>query len=54
MLMHPDLFSFDLRHQVRETYRFLYTYEASESDIDEILQTSLNGGSAGYDVFTRR
>jgi iron complex transport system substrate-binding protein len=54
MLVHPDRFNFDLRRQVRETYRFLYNYEVTESDLDEILQMSLNSASAGYGVFARR
>jgi iron complex transport system substrate-binding protein len=54
MLIHPNRFQFDLRRQVRQTYQFLYRYEVTDTEIDEILQTSLNRASAGYDVFARR
>jgi iron complex transport system substrate-binding protein len=54
MLMHPDRFRFDLRQQVRETYRFLYRYDVTNADIDEILQMPINRASAGYDAFAGR
>ncbi len=54
MLMHPDRFHFDLRGHIREAYQFLYRYDVTDADIDEILQTPLNRASAGYDVFARR
>jgi iron complex transport system substrate-binding protein len=53
-LMHPDRFRFDLRQQVRETYRFLYRYGVTNAEIDEILQMSINRASAGYDTFAGR
>jgi len=54
MLMHPDRFHFDLRHRVRDAYQFLYRYDVTNADIDEILQMSLNRASTGYDVFAHR
>jgi iron complex transport system substrate-binding protein len=51
MLLHPERARFDLRGSMRETYRFLYRYELTDADIDEILQMLLNGSMRGYATF---
>jgi iron complex transport system substrate-binding protein len=53
MLIQPDIFRFDLRREMREGYRFLYNYDLTDDEIDEILQMKLNQRSAGYDRFKR-
>jgi iron complex transport system substrate-binding protein len=53
MLLHPEHARFDLRGSMRETYRFLYRYELTDADIDEILQMPLNASMTGYAAFTR-
>jgi iron complex transport system substrate-binding protein len=54
MLMHPGRFHFDLRQHARDVYRFLYSYDLTDTDFEQILQMPLNHASAGYDVFSRR
>lgn len=41
----------DLRSEMRKEYRFLYGYDLTSSDIDEILVKKLNSLSRGYDAF---
>jgi iron complex transport system substrate-binding protein len=53
MLLHPERARFDLRGSTRETYRFLYHYELTDADIDEILQMPLNALMGGYAAFAR-
>jgi iron complex transport system substrate-binding protein len=53
MLIQPDIFRFDLRREMREGYRFLYNYDLTDDEIDEILHMKLNQRSAGYDRFKR-
>ncbi|MGH9204683.1 MAG: ABC transporter substrate-binding protein, partial [Vicinamibacterales bacterium] len=47
MLLHPERARFDLRGSMRETYRFLYRYELTDADIDEILHMLLNASMTG-------
>ena len=53
MLLHPERARFDLRGSMRDTYRFLYRYELTDAEIDEILQVPLNGSMRGYAAFAR-
>lgn len=53
MLLHPERARFDLRGSMRDTYRFLYRYELTDADIDEILQVRLNALMEGYAASTR-
>ena len=53
MLLHPERARFDLRSAMRETYRFLYRYELTDTDIDEILQMPFNASMQHYAAFTR-
>ena len=46
----PDV-NHELRQRIRETYRTLYAYDVTDSDVDRILQMPANSGSAGYDAF---
>jgi iron complex transport system substrate-binding protein len=43
--------SFDLRKEMRNEYRFLYGYDLTSSDIDDILIKKANALSRGYDAF---
>jgi len=54
MVMHPGRFDFDLRADMRETYRFLYNHELTDAEIDEILHMGLNASMAGYERFAKR
>lgn len=53
MLLHPERAHFDLRGSMRTAYRFLYRYELTDTDIDEILQMSHNAAMEGYAAFAR-
>lgn len=50
-VLFPETADFDLRSEMKEHYEFLYGYEISDTQIDEILRFELNGEAAGYDVF---
>jgi iron complex transport system substrate-binding protein len=53
-LVHPEVFRYDLRAEMRAAYRTLYNYDLTDADIDRILWLDVNRTSAGYDVFARR
>lgn len=51
ILLHPDLFDYDLRAEMRAAYRVLYDHELTDADIDEILWMDMQGGQANYARF---
>lgn len=53
-LLHPDVFDYDLRAEMRDAYRVLYQYELTDADIDEILWMEMQGGMAHYGQFAAR
>jgi iron complex transport system substrate-binding protein len=50
-LLHPDLFDFDLRAEMRDAYKVLYNYDLTDEDIDGIIWTGFQGDGFGYDQF---
>ncbi|MET3599710.1 ABC transporter substrate-binding protein [Martelella mangrovi] len=50
-ILHPDVFDYDLRAEMKDAYAKIYDYDLSEEDIDGILWTDLNEGAANYDQF---
>ncbi len=50
-IVHPELFDFDLRAEMKSAYKTLYAYELSEADIDSILWMDMQGDAANYDAF---
>ena len=50
-LLHPDLFNYDLRQEIRDFYQEMYDYDLSEEQIDNILHCDVNSVSAGYEAF---
>ena len=50
-LLHPDLFDYDLRAEMRAAYQVLYGHDLSDADIDEILWMDMQGGQANYAQF---
>ena len=50
-LMHPDIFQYDLRSEMKKAYRTLYGYDLTEEDIDGILWIGMQGDAAGYAQF---
>jgi iron complex transport system substrate-binding protein len=49
---HPDLKVGPIRPQIVSTYQFLYGKTPTAAQMDSILQTQGNAGSAGYGVFS--
>ncbi|MDG3043006.1 ABC transporter substrate-binding protein [Roseicyclus marinus] len=50
-LLHPDLFDYDLRAEMRAAYRVLYDHDLTDAEIDEILWMDMQGGQANYAQF---
>ncbi|MCC5958477.1 MAG: ABC transporter substrate-binding protein [Rhodobacteraceae bacterium] len=50
-LLHPDVFDYDLRAEMRTAYQVLYGHDLSDADIDEILWMDMQGGQANYAQF---
>lgn len=50
-LLHPDLFDYDLRAEMRDAYKVLYDYTLTDADIDGIIWTGFQGDAYGYDQF---
>jgi iron complex transport system substrate-binding protein len=50
-LLHPDVFNYDVRAEMKTAYKTLYNYELSDADIDGILWMAQQGDAAGYDRF---
>ena len=44
----PEAGAGQLRAQMHDDYRFLYNYDLTDADVDRILWTDLNAGSANY------
>jgi len=53
-LLHPDVFSYDLRAEMKKDYRSLYGYELTEEDIDGILWIARQGDATAYEQFKVR
>ena len=53
-VLHPDIFDFDIRAEIKEWYPKLYGHMPSEEQIDKILQMDMNSGSAGYEQFAAK
>ncbi len=51
MLTHPDRFSWDLRADIVKAYKFLYSQEPTQQDIDDILRMPMNATAANYGRF---
>lgn len=50
-LVHPELFNFDLRSEMKTAYQTLYNYQLTDADIDGILWMDKQGTATGYDRF---
>ncbi|WP_325488029.1 ABC transporter substrate-binding protein [Pelagibacterium sp.] len=50
-LLHPEVYDFDLRAEMRSAYEFLYNYEVSDAEIDSILRMDMQGDAANYAQF---
>lgn len=53
-LLHPDVFDYDLRAEMRDFYGWMYGYDLTDADIDDVLRVELNDGAAGYGQFAAR
>lgn len=52
-VLYPETADFDLRTEMQTHYDFLYGYELSDDEIDDILRFELNADAAGYEQFAR-
>lgn len=50
-LLHPEVFDYDLRAEMKEAYRTLYDYDLTEADIDGILNMDMQGDAPNYARF---
>lgn len=50
-LLHPGIFQYDLRGEMKKAYRTLYNYDLSEEDIDAILWVGMQGEATNYAQF---
>lgn len=50
-LLHPDVFSYDLRAEMKKAYLTLYGYQLTDADIDGILWIGMQGSTANYAQF---
>lgn len=53
-LLHPDVFAYDLRAEMKRAYKVLYNYELTDADIDGILWMQNQGSAANYAAFKAR
>ncbi|MBY2921724.1 ABC transporter substrate-binding protein [Rhizobium leguminosarum] len=50
-LLHPQIFKYDLRTEMKTAYKTLYNYDLADSDIDNILWLKEQGAAADYAQF---
>ncbi|QKK28782.1 ABC transporter substrate-binding protein [Rhizobium indicum] len=50
-LLHPEVFKYDLRTEMKTAYKTLYNYDLADSDIDNILWLKEQGAAADYAQF---
>jgi len=50
-LLHPDVFQYDLRAEMKKAYKSLYDYDLTEEDIDGILGIDKQADAANYAQF---
>ncbi|WP_202868475.1 ABC transporter substrate-binding protein [Kribbella sindirgiensis] len=51
MVAAPGEERFDLRAEIKDSYRFFYNHETTGAQLDRILWSDINNGSAGYEQF---
>lgn len=50
-LLHPELFSYDLRAEMQKAYKLIYNYDLTNEDMDGILWTDMQGDATNYAQF---
>lgn len=50
-VLHPDLFDWDLRAEIKSAYEWIYGQVPTDEQIDGILRVSQNGSAANYTPF---
>lgn len=53
-LLHPQIFNYDLRAETQKAFQILYSYQATQDDLDGVLRMSMHGSAAHYNIFARR
>ena len=52
-VLYPGQDTAEFREDIRAGFDDLFAYQISEDEIDRVLRTDLNAGSADYDQFAR-
>lgn len=50
-LVHPEVFQYDLRGEMKKAYKTLYDYDLTDADIDGILWIGMQGDATNYAQF---
>lgn len=50
-LLHPEVFHYDLRAEMRKAYAVLYNHALTDAEIDGILRIEMQADQTGYQVF---
>lgn len=50
-LLHPEIYQYDLRGEMKKAYKTLYNYDLTDADIDAILWLEKQGETANYAQF---
>jgi iron complex transport system substrate-binding protein len=50
-LLQPEVFHYDLRAEMKQAYKTLYSYDLADADIDGVLWTAKQGDATGYAQF---
>lgn len=53
-LLHPEIYHYDLRAEMRKAYETLYNHALTDAEIDGILRMDMQAGQTGYDVFAAK
>ena len=53
-LLHPEVFQYDLRGEMKKAYKTLYNYDLTDEDIDGILWLAMQSDATNYAQFKAR
>ncbi|GAA0594443.1 ABC transporter substrate-binding protein [Paenochrobactrum glaciei] len=53
-ILHPEVFQYDLRGEMKKAYKTLYNYDLTDADIDGILWMDMQGDATNYAQFASK
>ena len=53
-ILHPEVFQYDLRGEMKKAYKTLYNYDLTDADIDGILWMGMQGDATNYAQFASK